>query len=186
MGKDNQESYFCGMELSVSAKTLKWLLRFYPPFLFQRVWIEKIQPDYKQADIRVFKSLLNINGNRSIFGGTIFSSIDPIHTLLLNQIFKQQGIHKTVAWLKSAKIDYIKPAKKSLSFSIKLHDEDISSALADVKNNGKVVKTFVIDIFDKDGLLCAQSQNEIYIRDLGFDFSTLNTQTHQPYIKSDI
>lgn len=114
MGKDNQESYFCRMELSVSAKTLKWLLRFYPPFLFQRVWIEKIQPDYKQADIRVFKSLLNINGNRSIFGGTIFSSIDPIHTLLLDQIFKQQGIHKTVAWLKSAKIDYIKPAKKKL------------------------------------------------------------------------
>ncbi|MEJ5056224.1 DUF4442 domain-containing protein [Sphingobacterium sp. MYb382] len=169
--------------MQLSANSLKWLLRVYPPFLFQRVWIKKIHADFKQADIRISKSFLNMNGNKSIFGGTIFSSIDPIHTLLLDQILKQKGIPKTVAWLKSAQISYLKPAKKNLSFSIKLHDEDIDTALEEVKSQGKVVKTFAIDIIDTDGLLCAQSKNEIYIRDLDFDFSTINGQAHPNYIK---
>ena len=169
--------------MQLSANSLKWLLRIYPPFFFQRIWIKKIHADFKQADIRISKSFLNMNGNKSIFGGTIFSSIDPIHTLLLDQILKQKGIPKTVAWLKSANISYLKPAKKHLSFSVRLHDEDINAALTEVKLQGKVVKTFVIDIVDVDGLLCAQSNNEIYIRDLNFDFSTINGQSQPNYIK---
>ena len=157
--------------MQLSAKTLKWLLRLYPPFLFQRIWVKKIEADFKQMDIKIFKSILNINSNKTIFGGTIFSSIDPVHTLLLDQIFKRQGIKNTVAWLKSAKIDYIKPGRKTLSFSIIIEDTDVDMALSEVKLHGKVVKTFEIDIFDKDGLLCAHSLNEIYIRDLSFDSS---------------
>lgn len=161
--------------MRISAKTLKWALRIYPPFLFQRIWVKKIHDDFKQMDIKIFKSLLNINSNKTIFGGTIFSSIDPIHTLLLNQIFKRQGINNTVAWLKSAKIDYLKPGRKTLSFSVSIKTEDIKEALSEVKLKGKVVKTFEIDIFDKDGLLCAHSQNEIYIRDLSFDSFAINS-----------
>ncbi len=112
------------------------------------------------------KSLFNRNSNGTIFGGTIFASVDPIHTLLLDQIFRRKGITKTVTWLKAAKIEYLKPGRKSLHFSIRISEDDLDKALEAVKKNGKVVQEFEILIYDVEGLLCARSTNEIYIRDL--------------------
>lgn len=117
-------------------------------------------------DIKINKSLLNRNINGTIFGGTIFAAVDPIHTLLLDQIFRREGIKKTVTWLKSAKIEYLKPAAKSLHFSVRIPEQDIQTAIQEVKAAGKIVNTFEILLYDRDGLLCARSSNEIYIRDL--------------------
>ncbi|SRR5690606_4918927 len=164
--------------MRLSPQTLKWVLRFYPPFFFQRIWVKKIHADFKQIDIRIPKSWLNTNSNKSIFGGTMFTAVDPIHTLLLGQIFYRRGVTKMVTWLKTAKIDYIKPARKNLQFSIKITDEQISYALEQVKQHGKVVQTFDIEIFDKDGLCCARSQNEIYIRDLTFNFNNIQAEQY--------
>ena len=157
----------------LSPKALKWVLRIYPPFFFQQIWIKKVHADFKRVDIKVVKSIFNINSNRSIFGGTIFSSVDPIHTLLFDQIIRRRGVKRTVTWLKSAHIEYLKPAHKSLFFSIILDDEEIENALQEVYNTGKVVKTFEIDIFDSHGHLCAKSYNEIYIRDLDFNMQVI-------------
>lgn len=164
LGEKHLEFYICRMQLS--PKALKWVLCFYPPFFFQRIWVKKIYPDFRQLDLKIQKSVLNRNSNGTIFGGTIFASVDPIHTLLLDQIFRRKGIKKTVTWLKAAKIEYLKPGRKSLHFSIRISEEDIDKALKAVKENGKVVQEFEILIYDVDGLLCARSTNEIYIRDL--------------------
>ncbi|WP_437918190.1 DUF4442 domain-containing protein [Sphingobacterium sp. LRF_L2] len=156
--------------MQLSPKALKWILRFYPPFFFQRIWVKKVYPEFKQLDIEVRKSIFNKNSNGTIFGGTIFSAVDPIHTLLIDQILKKRGISKTVTWLKSAKIDYIKPASKHLLFSICIDDRDIQSILECISKTGKVEKSFAIKIIDQDGLVCAKSHNEIYIRDLTFKY----------------
>jgi acyl-coenzyme A thioesterase PaaI-like protein len=162
---DNRwEFYICIMQLS--PKVLKWLLRCYPPFFFQRIWVKKIYPDFQQMDIKISKSILNRNLNGTIFGGTIFSAVDPVHTLLLDQIFKRKNIKRTVTWLKSAKISYLKPAAKHLVFTVKIDEQDVQQALEEVTKFGKVVREFEIYIYDQTGVLCARSTNEIYIRDL--------------------
>lgn len=159
--------------MKLSPVSLKWILRTYPPFLFQRIWVKKIHEGFKGIDVKIHKSFLNINSNKTIFGGTIFSSIDPIHSILLDQAFKAKGMKNTVAWLKSAKIDYLKPGRTSLQFSIRLNDDEIEEAFDTIQKNGKIVKTFTTEIFDKDGVKCAVCQNEIYIRNLKFDISKL-------------
>lgn len=165
--------------MQLAPKALKWLLRFYPPFLFQRIWVKKIWPDFRQMDVKINKSLLNKNINGTIFGGTIFASVDPIHTLLLDQIFRRSGIRKTVTWLKSAKIDYLKPAAKSLHFSVRISESEIQEALLAIEKSGKVVQVFEILIYDRDGLLCARSTNEIYIRDLSVPRTTRSPHLSQ-------
>lgn len=157
--------------MKLSPVSLKWLLRFYPPFLFQRIWVKRVFSDFKGMDIKIYKGLLNINSNKTIFGGTIFSAIDPIFPLLLDQAFKAKGMKNTVAWLKSAKIDYLRPARTDLHLSVCLSDSEIEMAFDSIHRNGKVVKTFTTEVFDKTGVICAVSVNEIYIRDLNYDFS---------------
>ena len=96
-----------------------------------------------------------------------------MHPILLDQFFKRKGLKKTVAWLKSAKIDYLKPGTTDLTYKIKLDDQEIEEAFQTIMENGKVIKTFTTEVFDKKGIKCAVCQNEIYIRDLKFDFNVL-------------
>lgn len=155
---------------------MKWALRFYPPFFFQRIWVRRVHDGFMGADVKIFKSLFNINSNGTIFGGTTFCSIDPIHPLLIDGYLRQHGFKKTVAWLKSAQIEFKKPGAKSLVFSVKIKEEDLKEAISTVKKQGKVIKTFTTEIFDTEGTLCAISHNEVYIRDLNFDFNNIQKQ----------
>jgi len=161
--------------LTLAPTLLKWILRSYPPFVFQRIWVKKIYPNYMGADIKIYRSLFNINSNKSIFGGTIFSAADPLHPLLIDQIFKSKGYTKTLAWVKSAHIEYKKPGLNNLEISIRISEKEIQEALDSIAAHGKVIKTFAIEIYDTKGTLCAVSKNEIYIRDLLYDFSEQET-----------
>jgi hypothetical protein len=169
--------------MKLSPTSLKWVLRTYPPFVFQRIWVKKIYDNFSGAEVKIYKSFLNINSNKTVFGGTIFSALDPMHSILLDQLFKQKGLKKTVAWLKSAKIDYLKPGTTDLNYRIQLDEDEINKAFKTIKENGKIIKNFTTEVFDLKGVKCAICQNEIYIRDLTFDFSKLK-QLHKEKIKT--
>lgn len=171
--------------MKVSPNTLKWGLRLYPPLFFQRIWVRRIMDSFLGADVKINKSLMNINSNKTIFGGTIFSAIDPFYPILLDQYFKHQGISRTVAWLKTAHIDYIKPGKYDLEVSIRLNNQILEETLKTIKKEGKVVRTFQTQVFDKHGTLCAVAHNEVYIRDLDFDFAQLNPDPTPAAVKAN-
>lgn len=142
-------------------------MRFYPPLLFQRVWVKKFHKDFRGVDVKIHRSLLNRNYNGSIFGGTIFSATDPFYAILFDQILQREG-YKVLIWLKSAHIQYKKPARKNLSFSITIIPTQIEQAKIDLNKIGKHVVEFEFDLHDQEGLLCATVRNEVYIRNLDF------------------
>jgi len=154
--------------MKVSENTLKWAIRFYPPLFFQRIWVRKFHKGFRGVDVKIGHSLLNRNYNRSIFGGTIFAATDPFYAILFEQILKGKG-YKTLTWLKSAEIQYIKPARNDLFFTIKIENNEILAAEKKLISDGKYVNEFTLDVFDRKGQLCARVKNEIYIRNLNFD-----------------
>lgn len=151
--------------MNVSPKTLKWILRFYPPLFFQRIWVVKFGEDFKCVEVKINKSFMNINYNKTLFGGTIFSASDPFYAILFDQIFKKKGF-KTRVWLKSAHIQYLKPGNTDLHFKITINDSDIAEAQQQLNTEGKFVKTYPIEMYNKEGVLCALVQNEVYLRNL--------------------
>lgn len=156
----------------VSENILKWALRFYPPLLFQRIWVIRFEKGFGGVKVKVNKSLLNNNYNNSIFGGTIFAAADPFYPLLFHQVLTHKG-YKVRVWMKSAEIQYIKPGRKDLYFSIKLADNDIEEVEQILTRGEKYIKAHPITMYDKDGELCVEVMCEIYIRNL--DFSETNT-----------
>jgi hypothetical protein len=151
----------------VSERTLKWLMNFYPPMFFQRIWVKKFHNGFWGVDVKVNKSIFTTNLGSSIFGGTIFSASDPFYALLFGQLMQRRGLRVTV-WLKSAEIQYIKPGRSDLHFTIKVREDEAAQAEKALRTEGKYVKAFPIEIFDKNGELCATVMNEIYLRNLGF------------------
>lgn len=147
----------------VSEKALKWALNFYPPLLFQRIWIRKFYPGFMGVDVKISNSLLNRNYNGSIFGGSIFSATDPFYAVLFDQLMQRRGF-KVRVWLKSASIQYLKPGMSTLYFSLEITEQMINDAENSLKTTGKFVRSYPINLFNKNGELCASVINEVYLR----------------------
>ncbi len=149
----------------VSENLLKWAIRLYPPLFFQRIWVKEFDEGFTGVHVKISKSFLNTNYNHSIFGGTIFSASDPFYALLFDQVLKRRGFTVRV-WLKSANIQYLKPARTNLHFKISLSEDDIKEAEEALHSVGKFVKAFPLEILNSKGEVCASVINEVYVRNL--------------------
>lgn len=147
----------------VSERTLKWAMCLYPPLLFQRIWVKKFYPGFRGVDVKISNSFLNRNYNGSIFGGTIYAATDPFYAILFDQLMQRRGF-KVRVWLKSASIQYLKPGLTNLYFTLRITGEMIEDAERSLNETGKFVKSFPMELFNKNGDLCATVMNEVYLR----------------------
>jgi acyl-coenzyme A thioesterase PaaI-like protein len=153
--------------MTISENSLKWMMRLYPPMFFQRIWVKKVHRNFRGIDVKINRSWFTSNLGNSIFGGTIFSATDPFYALLFGQIMQRKN-YKITVWLKSAQINYLKPGRTDLHYTILINEEMIKDADISLMNEGKFIRTYTIEIFDKHNELCAEAQNEVYIRNLSF------------------
>ena len=151
----------------VSENTLKWIMRLYPPLLFQRIWVREFNKGFKGVSVTIIKSIFNKNYNGSIFGGTIFAAADPFYPVLFDRVLNT-GDRKLTIWSKSSNINFLKPALSNLSFQIILSDADIELAIHTLNTTGKYENSFPIDIYNNNNEVCVSLMNEVYIRDLNF------------------
>ena len=158
--------------MSVSAFWLKWGLRFYPPLLFQRIWLVSIGRDFKTAEVIINKSFLNRNYNRSIFGGTLFSAVDPFYPVMFHQVFIKKGFN-VIVWSKSAQIQFLKPSLTAMYFKIMLSESMISNAEESLISVGKFSGLFDINIHNKTNEICVTVTCEVYIRNVNFIETTI-------------
>ena len=151
--------------MTISQNALKWVMRLYPPLLFQRIWVQRFEGEFKSCTVKINKSFLNKNYNGSIFGGTIYAATDPFYALLFDQLMQRKGF-KVRVWLKSASIQYLKPGRSNLYFTISLTDEMIDEAELALRTVGRFVKAYPMELTNKNGEICATVMNEVYIRNL--------------------
>ena len=146
-----------------SERWFKLALNLYPPFLFGRTRVVRIGRDFRSCTVRVKPSLLTRNLQGSIFGGTIFSAADPFHALLYWQVFAHRGL-RVQAWLRSARIEYRRPASSDLTFEFELSEEDIVEAQSGLDRDGRFAKTFTTEAIDREGRVCSVIHTEVYLR----------------------
>lgn len=151
----------------LSENALKWVMRLYPPFFFQRIWVRRFDKGFTGVEVKINRCILNRNYNGSIFGGTIFAAADPFYALLFDQLLQRKGF-KTAVWLKSATIQYVKPGRTALFFRISVDRNEIDEVESALAEHGKSIMTYPITIVDSNGDTCAVMHNEVYIRDIRY------------------
>jgi len=144
---------------------VKWAMRLYPPLLFQRILVKRYQKGFRGVEVIIRKSFLNTNHNGAIFGGTIYAAADPFHPMLFYHILVLRG-YKVRAWSRSSGIRYFKPGKTDLHFKIDITDTELAACEKQLNLVGKYRKSFVVEIYDKNEVLCASVINEMHISDL--------------------
>jgi len=147
----------------LSERQAKWLLNLYPPFLFNRIRVLEFGAGFRACRVRVSHSVLTRNLQGTTFGGTIFSAADPFYALMYWQIFARRG-QRVQAWLKSARVDYRRPAASALSLEFRLSEEEIERAISAVESEGRFVRSYLVEAVDRDGEVCAEIETEVYLR----------------------
>ncbi|MDG1190270.1 MAG: hypothetical protein P8N00_06935, partial [Flavobacteriales bacterium] len=78
-------------------------MNLFPPLLVNRIRIAEADSEFKKLRVTIKYSWLNKNIQKSIFGGSIFSAIDPFYAVMYWQIFNTRNI-PMIIWIKKAEI----------------------------------------------------------------------------------
>ncbi len=143
---------------------LKTVLNLFPPLLFNRIVLKEVSDDFLEMRVVLRRALFNMNFHKTIFGGSIFSACDPYFPTMYYHIFANKG-RKLIIWLKSAEIQYLKPADSSLKLHFKITDDDIKLAEETLNKKGKFEIWHTVEAINKKGIVCARAKMQVYLRD---------------------
>ena len=110
--------------MQIQKYAIQFVLNIFPPLLFNRIVLKEISDDFMQMRVVIRRALFNINCHKTIFGGTIFSACDPYFPTMYYHIFAKKN-RKLIIWLKSAEIQYLRPADTSLKLHFIITKDDI-------------------------------------------------------------
>lgn len=149
-----------------SARKMRWVLRLFPPILFQRIVPVWFAEDFRAARVRVKRSIFTRNLNGTTFGGTIYSAADPVFALMYWQALARRGV-ATRSWLMAARAQYRRPATTSLAIDFELREADLDAAEEELRRRGKAVRIHLVEARDEHGAVCAELELVTFLRLLG-------------------
>lgn len=145
---------------------LKWLMRLYPPLLFNRIVCTRVGADFRELEVRVRKSWLNRNLNGTIFGGTISAAFDPWYGMLYWQLFAHRR-QPVQVWVKALEVTYHQPAATDLFLRFRVADDELAQVEAGLAERGKKAIVYHTDALDRHGQACATAKCVVVVRLVG-------------------
>ncbi len=119
-----------------------------------------IAEDWSEMHLSLPLSWRTRNYVGTIFGGSIYSAVDPIYMLML--------IHRLgkdyIVWDKSASIQFKKPGRETLHARFVVTDEELEVIRRALETQRSVDRTYSIDLKDSAENVCATVEKIIYIR----------------------
>lgn len=128
--------------------------------------VTHIAPDWSELRVRLPLSWRTRNYVNTIFGGSLYASVDPYFMLMLLERLGSDY----VVWDKAASIRFRRPGRSTLTATFRIDDAevaDIRAAVAD--EGGSIDRTYTVDLVDKDGVVHASVDKVLYIATKEFD-----------------
>lgn len=142
---------------------LKRMLNLWFPFLVNRIKITFVSDDFHKIIVELKHSFLNRNPNKSLWGGSITSALDPFYPIMIKQIMLQKGI-KTDFYSKAIHVEFLKQANTNLIFQFQINDNEIEHIYKTLEKNKKYDDWHPINGLDVHGNICVQSKIQVYLR----------------------
>ena len=145
----------------MTARGLKRLLNFWPPFLFSGIRVEHITDDWRQAKVRLKLRWYNRNYVGTQYGGNLFSMTDPFWMIMVMERLGRDYI----VWDRAAEIRFISPGRGDVLAEFDVTDELLASLRSAVESDGKTVQWCETPIVDAlSGEPVALVRKQIYVK----------------------
>lgn len=135
-------------------------LQWYPPFLFMRIKVISLSPDWRHIQIRLPLNALSRNMGDCMFGGYQTALADPIAALACNRILKR----KYNVWTRYLEVDFRYVGNSDLELRFDFDPEIEKQIHADLESKGRSTPTFEYGFYRADGVECTHIKNTVAIR----------------------
>ena len=147
------------------SKVMKYGFNLSPMYRRTSAKVTYISEDFSKIQIKLPYSYKNANYVNTIFGGSMFSAVDPFPmTQLMNLIGDDY-----VIWDKAAEIFFRRPAKEDLYAEFTYSIEELDEIKQKVKANNEfeIIKTTQLTNKDKSIVFC-EVRKKVYIANKSF------------------
>jgi acyl-coenzyme A thioesterase PaaI-like protein len=151
------------MPESWSTRLSRWGFNLFPAYRGTGARITYIAADWREVCIALPLSWRTRNYVGTIFGGSMYASIDPIYMIML---IKALG-RDYVVWDKSATIHYLKPGMRALKARFVLDDAELEAIRQTLATERAITRDYEVRLTDPDGEIVASCRKTIYIRRRG-------------------
>jgi acyl-coenzyme A thioesterase PaaI-like protein len=147
------------MPESFKSRSFRWFFNFFPAYRGTGGRLVYVADDFKEIRVRLPLNWRTRNYVGTIYGGSIYASIDPIYMLMLIKVLGPDYI----VWDKAAKIRFRKPGKDTLYADFHLTDEEINEIKELAENAKSADRVYSVELKDEKGGVHAQIEKTLYI-----------------------
>lgn len=145
-----------------SFKTKAWRLAInmlFPAYVGTGAWVQYIADDFREIRLKLPLSWRTRNYVGTIFGGSMYSAIDPFYMIML---LKNLG-KDYVVWDKAANIRFKKPGRETLYAHFKVTEDDLAEIRQVLETEKKLDKIYNVELVNKEGVVHATIEKTIYV-----------------------
>lgn len=146
------------MNESFRTKLMRYKFNFFPAYRRTGGRVTFISDNFKYVKIKLPLNWTTRNIVGTIFGGSIYSAVDPIYMVMFMKILGSEYI----IWDKSAVIDFRRPGRDVLEAEFKIDESMVEDIIATLENKRSTKKTFVVELYDRKKVLCARVEKVLY------------------------
>ncbi|TGK02734.1 DUF4442 domain-containing protein [Leptospira langatensis] len=143
---------------SLSTWWLRLRLNYWPCIWCTGGKIQFISSDYKELHVGLKKNLRTLNRVGTIYGGSIYSSVDPYFMLLMMWILGPEY----VVWDKAAKVKFVRPIVGKVKAKFLITEELIERTRQGILEKGEIVFDLPVKYEDEEGKVYATFEKTIY------------------------
>ncbi len=147
------------MPENFKSRRFRWFWNFFPAYRGTGGRITYIADDFREVRVKLPLSWRTKNYVGTIYGGSIYASIDPIYMLMLIQILGSGY----VVWDKAAAIRFKKPGKDTLFVEFNLSQEEIDEIRRLAETERSIDRIYNVELKDKGGVVHATIEKTLYI-----------------------
>ena len=148
------------MSESFRTRLLRWKFNLFPSYRRSGARITYIDATLREVRLRLPLNWRTRNLNGTIYGGSIYAAVDPIHAVMLVSLL---GAENYVAWTKEAHVRFKRQARTALTARIVLEEAEVTQVRVDVEREGKVERRYPVELRDARGHVCAACEILVHI-----------------------
>lgn len=148
------------MTESLRSRLRRWGFNLFPAFRGTGAWLTYLADDFREVRLRIPLSWRTRNYVGTIYGGSMYSAVDPIYMIMLMRILGS----RYEVWDKAASIRFLEPARETLYARFRLPVEEteaIRSALEEVSSTDR---RYEVELRSEEGVVHARVEKLVHVR----------------------
>ncbi|HUR82093.1 MAG TPA: DUF4442 domain-containing protein [Thermoanaerobaculia bacterium] len=148
------------MPESPESRRMRWKFNLFPAYRGSGARVTYISADFREVRIRLPLTWRSRNAVGTIFGGSMYASVDPLYMIMLMKCLGSEY----VVWDKAASIRFRKPGRTTLHAHFRLDDAELDAIRSATSTGEPVDRTYNVDLTDAEGVVHASIEKIIYVR----------------------